>query len=160
MQYIDDKAALGEAMGDLLPPPATEEAVDLLIKWTKYEKCPHPDYTDRDIWPVKFGDDMSAVAVKRPDTGNVGIVFRQLVDQQTVTDPETGEPKKFPDGRPMVINSYELVGIRPCSSATAALDILNQIRTANDLAVARDIDGWGEPEDVEPAAKPADDIEF
>lgn len=142
MQYIDDKKVLGEAIGDLVAPPTSEKALSLLVKWTKYEKTPHPKY-DQDIWPVKIDDDLSVVAVTRPDTKGVGLVFRQLVDRIPVLDKDTGEQKVHKDGGPMFQTKYEIVGLRPCIDAHQALEILEQIRSAVESVAARDIDGFG-----------------
>lgn len=143
MQYIDDKKVLGEAIGDLVAPPESEKALSLLVKWTKYEKTSHPDYTDQDIWPVKIDDDLSVVAVTRPDTKGVGLVFRQLVDRIPVIDKDTGEQKSHKDGGLMFQTQYEIVGLRPCTDNRQALEILTQIRSAVEAVAARDIDGFG-----------------
>lgn len=152
--FVDDKAVLGEAMGELLPPPESERGLDLLVKWTKYNKTVHPQYHEREIWPVKIDDELSVVAVTRPDTGAVGLVFRQLVDQIAVTDKETGEQKFWPaengqPARPMVQNRYEIIGVRPAKSAEQALEILDQIRSAVEAVAARDhIPSWGDAGEV------------
>jgi len=158
MQYIDDKAILGEALGDLVPAPQTEKGIALLTKWTKYEKTVHPDYPDQEIWPVNVGDDMSVVAVTRPREhgGGHALVVRQLVDQIDVIDKETGKQKHWQDGRPMVQNQYELIGMRPVTSARQALEILQLIRSAVEAVAARDVDGFGAP--VDPGDEPDDDI--
>lgn len=158
MQYIDDKKVLGEAIGDLVAPPTSEKALALLIKWTKYEKTPHPDYSDQEIWPVKIDDDLSVVAVTRPDTKGVGLVFRQLVDRIPVLDKDTGEHKSHKDGGLMYQTKYEIVGLRPCTDNRQALEMLSQIRSAVEATAARDIDGFGNVSDS-PAADAAAELD-
>lgn len=156
MQYIDDKAVLGEVIGQLVPPPATDEGLRLLTKWTKRNHTLHPDY-DQPMWRVPLGDDQYVQAVTRPRSagGGTALIFYQVVEQQSILD-EDGNQKRWPDGKPMVSNVLEFSGMRPCRDAREAADLIDQIRAAHEAVVGRDVDGFGAA--VEPADEPDDDI--
>lgn len=119
-----DELDYGSMIDGLVPFQGSPEAEALVSKWTKYNKA------DEDVWNVKIDDGLDLVLVRRPDTGTLGVVCRCLEEQVPLGDGKT-------------FNRYSIVGIKPVSSIEEGADLLRRIRSAYEIKVARDVEGFG-----------------
>lgn len=115
------RESLRQVLSDLAPFKASDEAHELLVRWTKYNRL-------EGLFPVNLGEGLSLVAVRSPG-GRVGIVLRTLEEQVPLDAGKT-------------FNRYVIDGVQFCDEATAR-QVLRDATEAFEARALAEMEGFG-----------------